>query len=178
MKKEHFLLIIMAMILVSAIFLRIFQLKIDDKKISPNIVSSNIISQNQNLVDMDKMGDLVEENINLENNIDTENNFEVLVFNPLPGTEISSPLEIVGQAPGTWFFEATLPVKLISPGGDIIASYYAEAQSDWMVETPVDFKTTLEFTTDFKSGYLIIAKDNPSGLPENDASFMIPVNFK
>jgi len=167
MKKEHFLLIIMAMILVSAIFLRIFQLKIDNKKIPPNI-----ISQNQNLVDMDKEGDLAEENIDLENNS------EVLVFNPLPGAEINSPLEITGQALGTWFFEATLPVKLISPGGDIIASYYAEAQSDWMVETPVAFKASLEFVTDFKSGYLIIAKDNPSGLPENDASIMIPVNFK
>jgi hypothetical protein len=42
----------------------------------------------------------------------------------------------------------------------------------------VPFTAILNFTTTATSGYLVIAKDNPSGLPENDASLKIPVNFK
>jgi hypothetical protein len=44
----------------------------------------------------------------------------------------------------------------------------------------VPFQANLDFTIpeNLERGYLVISKDNPSGLPEYDASFKIPVKFK
>ncbi|HZJ41297.1 MAG TPA: Gmad2 immunoglobulin-like domain-containing protein [Candidatus Saccharimonadales bacterium] len=156
MKKEQFLLIIVAMILVSAIFLRVVQIR------------------NQHKVGVTSLPVVEVSKLTPVESVATST---VVISQPLPGEAINSPLEINGQAPGNWFFEATLPVKLVSVNGEIIVAHYAEAQSDWMVTDLVPFKATLEFSTTATSGYLVISKDNPSGLPENDASFKIPVNF-
>lgn len=103
---------------------------------------------------------------------------EALVLNPKQNELVSSPLKVEGEAKGTWFFEASLPVRLFDSENNIIVSGPATAQSDWMTEKPVKFISTLIFSTTATSGYLIIAKDNPSGLPENDASIKVPVRFK
>ena len=103
---------------------------------------------------------------------------QIVIENPQPGTVVSSPLNISGQARGNWFFEASLPVKLLDDKGETIASAPASAQGDWMTDSLVPFKTTLEFATTAASGYLLVTKDNPSGLPENDASIRISVRFK
>jgi len=103
---------------------------------------------------------------------------EALVLSPKQNELVSSPLKVEGEAKGTWFFEASLPVKLFDSENNIIASGPAAAQSDWMTEKPVKFISTLIFSTTATSGYLVIAKDNPSGLPENDASIKVPVRFK
>ena len=99
---------------------------------------------------------------------------------PLPSEEISSPLVIKGQARGTWFFEASFPVVLVNWDGLIIAEGYATAQSDWMTEEFVPFEATLEFTKpDYSNrGALILQKDNPSSLPENDNALEIPILFE
>jgi len=101
----------------------------------------------------------------------------VIISAPESGTLVSSPLVIKGQALGNWFFEANLPVKLIDDKGNLIISGPATAESDWMVSTFVPFSALLEFSTMATSGYLVIAKDNPSGLVENDASVSIPLKF-
>ncbi len=102
---------------------------------------------------------------------------EIIVNHPLANEVVKSPLIISGQAKGTWFFEASMPIKLEDVSGQLIASSYAQAQSDWMTDQLVPFKATLYFFTNASSGYLVISKDNPSGLPQNDASIKIPVNF-
>ena len=104
---------------------------------------------------------------------------------PVPGDTIESPLVLTGEARGTWYFEATFPIVLTNWDGLIIAEGYAEAEGDWMTEEFVPFTATLTFTNpvqegdpDFMhTGYLILQKDNPSGLPENDAALEIPVRF-
>ncbi|NTW22758.1 hypothetical protein HGA34_04455 [Candidatus Falkowbacteria bacterium] len=105
---------------------------------------------------------------------------KVLVESPQPGTAIASPLEIRGQAYGTWFFEASFPIKLVDADGKALGQAIAQAQSDWMTEKLVGFKAVLEFTvpTSTDRGVLIFSKDNPSGLPEHDDSFEVPVKFK
>ena len=103
---------------------------------------------------------------------------QIKVLKPQPNQTIESPLTIEGEARGTWFFEATFPVKLLDANGDVIATHFAQAQDDWMTEDFVLFKSELIFekpATD--TGVLILEKDNPSGLPENDASIEIPVRF-
>lgn len=97
---------------------------------------------------------------------------------------ISSPLIIEGQARGYWFFEGSFPVILTDWDGKIIAESYAQAQGKWMTEDFVPFKATIEFEKpeiigDFaKRGALILKKDNPSDLPENDRAFEISVMFE
>jgi hypothetical protein len=103
---------------------------------------------------------------------------QIKVSKPQPNQVVGSPLDIEGEARGTWFFEATFPVKLLDANDDVIATYFAQAQGEWMTEDFVPFKAQLVFekpTTD--TGILILEKDNPSGLPENDASIEIPIRF-
>lgn len=96
-----------------------------------------------------------------------------------PNDVVESPLTITGQARGPWYFEATFPVILTDWDGLIIAESYAQAQGDWMTEDFVPFEATLEFEVpDYgDSGSLILQKANPSGLPENDDAYEIPVRF-
>ena len=107
-------------------------------------------------------------------------NANIVLTSPRPGELISSPLLIEGKARGNWFFEASFPVILTNWDGLIIAESYAQAQDEWMTENFVPFKATLEFETPelYKNGSLILQKDNPSGLPENDAAYEITVQFQ
>lgn len=90
---------------------------------------------------------------------------------------INSPFVLKGSAPGYWFFEGTLPVELQDANNNIIITTFASATGDWMTTDMVDFKALLEFETIASSGYIVIKKDNPSGLPENDKSIVFPVKF-
>ncbi len=108
----------------------------------------------------------------------------IKLFEPKDGTEIESPLVIKGQARGYWFFEASFPVILTNWDGLIIAEGIAKADGEWMTEDFVPFEAVLnfkkpEYIGEFsKRGSLILKKDNPSGLPENDDALEITVYFK
>jgi hypothetical protein len=107
----------------------------------------------------------------------------IRVDSPRPNTSIKSPLTITGQARGNWFFEASFPIFLTDWNGKIIAQGIATAEGDWMTTDFVPFKATLTFDTGDISGHysnrgtLILKKDNPSGLPENDDALEYQVEF-
>ncbi len=91
---------------------------------------------------------------------------------------ITSPLTVTGVARGQWYFEASFPVTLLDASGNELATVPAQAQGEWMTEDFVPFEAVLEFTPPSdKMGTLVFKKDNPSGLPEYDRSFSIPVSF-
>lgn len=94
---------------------------------------------------------------------------------------ITSPLTITGEVRGSWSFEASFPIDLNYGGEDLItiASTSATLNGDWMTNDYMPFTATLSFTppADAASGILIIHNANPSGLPENDDSVGISVNF-
>lgn len=103
---------------------------------------------------------------------------------------ISSPLVITGKARGPWYFEASFPILITDWDGRIIATTPAEAvldpndpESTWMTVDFVPFQAVIEFETPagpgsaVNRGTLILKRDNPSGLPENDAALEIPVVF-
>lgn len=90
----------------------------------------------------------------------------------------TSPLAVTGEARGTWYFEATFPVKLLDADGKVIAATTARAQGDWMTRDFVPFKASLSFAEpSTATGTLVLEKDNPSGMPENAASVSVPVRF-
>ena len=101
---------------------------------------------------------------------------------PRPGQIIKSPLTITGEARGNWFFEASFPVFLVNWDGLIIAQGIATAKSDWMTTEYVPFEAILNFTIDKNTysnrGWLILKKDNPSGLPANDNALEIPIFYE
>lgn len=115
---------------------------------------------------------------NIGNELDITN--LIRVSTPRPNQIISSPLIIEGEARGTWFFEASFPVVLTDWDGLIIAQGVATAQSDWMTTDFVPFTASLSFKnpTYKNNGFLILKKDNPSGLPQNDNALEIPIIFK
>ncbi len=102
---------------------------------------------------------------------------DVVVTSPDPDAVVSSPLVVTGEARGTWYFEASFPVKLLDSAGNQIAATTAQAQGDWMTTDFVPFSATLTYATNAQTGSLVLQKDNPSGEPQNDASVVIPVDF-
>ncbi|TFG35496.1 MAG: hypothetical protein E4H47_01350 [Parcubacteria group bacterium] len=95
---------------------------------------------------------------------------------PSPDQEIQSPFTIKGEARGYWFFEASFPVQLLDESGNIIKQTIAQAQGEWMTEDFVPFEALLTFSVPKdQKGTLVFKKDNPSGLPENDAEVRVPV---
>lgn len=105
----------------------------------------------------------------------------IRVTTPKKGERIRSPLVVKGEARGNWYFEASFPVALKDSAGTIIARGIASAiGGEWMTEAFVPFEATLKFPppkNTAEGGILILEKDNPSGLPENDAKIEIPILF-
>jgi uncharacterized membrane protein (UPF0127 family) len=106
----------------------------------------------------------------------------IKVKNPEIGETILSPLAVEGEARGNWFFEASFPVKLFDSNGNELAVKAATASNaaSWMTTEFVPFSVSLEFTPPKETdiGFLVLKKDNPSGLPEHDDEIQIPIRFR
>ncbi len=103
---------------------------------------------------------------------------EIKIDSPSSNQVISSPLEITGQALGSWFFEAVFPIKLVGENGQVLAQGQAQATSDWTTADVVPFKAELKFAAGSSTiGMLVFANDNPSGLPQNEKQFGVPVRL-
>ena len=104
---------------------------------------------------------------------------QVHVAAPTANTTVMSPLKVTGEARGNWYFEASFPVKLINAQGVVLASGHVQATSDWMTTDFVPFTANLSFAKQ-KPGtkdFLVLMKDNPSGLAKNDAAVEMMVTF-
>lgn len=103
----------------------------------------------------------------------------IKVSSPKPNEKIRTPLKIAGEARGTWFFEASFPIKLLDENGSLITIVVAQAKEDWMTENFVPFEATMNFPPSLSGkGTLIFKKDNPSGLPEFDDELRMPIIFE
>ncbi len=105
----------------------------------------------------------------------------IVLSAPLPYAQIASPVTITGKARGPWFFEASFPVTVVNWDGLIIGEGIATADGDWMTTEFVPFTATVSFTPDpdaySNRGAIILKRDNPSGMPENDDALEVPVVF-
>jgi hypothetical protein len=110
---------------------------------------------------------------------DTDSNVSIIISSPTPGQTISSPLMISGRAKGEWFgVDGTFPITLLDANGQTISEATAAALDAWATDDFVDFNATLEFTaTTSATGTIIFAKDNPSGLPQDDLNAEVPIVF-
>lgn len=103
----------------------------------------------------------------------------IRVTRPEADSLVTSPLVVEGDARGQWFFEASFPVILTDDKGNELAHSPAHALDDWMTNDFVAFRAQLEFAVpESVNGFLILKKDNPSGLTEKEDQIKIPIRFR
>lgn len=101
---------------------------------------------------------------------------KVVVTTPSPSSHVGPSFIVAGQAPGQWFFEAQFPIQVRDAQGNVIGRATGSAQGDWQTTSLVTFTATMHIDSSYHgSATLILMKDNPSGLPENDDSVEIPI---
>lgn len=97
---------------------------------------------------------------------------------PADDAKIGNPVMVAGKARGYWYFEASFPIKVYDANNLLLGTGIATAQSDWMTVDFVPFTANITYTAaTTATGKLVLERDNPSGLPENDMSIEIPVTF-
>lgn len=101
----------------------------------------------------------------------------IRVETPHPGGVVGKEFVVTGEARGNWYFEASFPIEIQTEDGNVLGGSYATAQGDWMTNDFVAFQSEIiDLPSAFRGpAWLILRKDNPSGLPENDASVWIPI---
>src|SRR3989344_9050623 len=67
----------------------------------------------------------------------------VKVSSPLPSAKVSKLFTATGEARGTWYFEASFPVQVRDPNGNLVGQGIAQAESNWMTEDFVPFKAPI-----------------------------------
>jgi len=80
---------------------------------------------------------------------------------------------------GGWFFEGSFPIKILDGDGTTLGQGTAQALDDWMSTGTVRFTASVNFDTvpRYATGSILFANDNPSGLPQNEKTFSLPVQF-
>jgi hypothetical protein len=102
----------------------------------------------------------------------------IRVTEPAPNGTVESPMTVTGEARGSWYFEGVFRVQLLDGYGTEIVAANATAKGEWMTTNFVPFEVHLTFPKPTTAkGMLILHKDNPSGLPANDAELRVPVRF-
>lgn len=103
----------------------------------------------------------------------------IKIDSPLQNQKINSPVSVKGEARGNWYFEASFPAQVLDGDGTVLGSGPVQAQGEWTTTNYVPFSGSIEFSKPkSKTGSIIFKKDNPSGLPANDDSVSIPINFE
>lgn len=98
---------------------------------------------------------------------------------PEPGAVTGKEFSIIGTARGGWYFEASFPVQVLAEDGTILAQGPATAQGDWMTSEFVPFRIDIKVPASYIGPATVVLKnDNPSGLPENDASVSFPITIE
>jgi len=104
-------------------------------------------------------------------------NADIIIVQPQKDELISGVLQVTGEAPGSWFFEGSFPVKIIDENDKEIIQGTASSYGEWMKDGPVPFHTEMNISKTSGSGWVVLQKDNPSGKAENNQEFRIPVRF-
>ncbi len=105
---------------------------------------------------------------------------------PFPGAVVGKDFAVIGEARGPWFFEASFPIEVLGSDGKVLSTAIAQAQNDpktgeinWMTEDFVPFRADIKVPQSYIGpATLLLKKDNPSGLPENDASISFPITIE
>ncbi|MGD8373659.1 MAG: Gmad2 immunoglobulin-like domain-containing protein [Candidatus Woesebacteria bacterium] len=101
---------------------------------------------------------------------------QVLVYNPSNNDIIDSPVTVIGQIPGNWADEGDFVISVKDSDGNNIGESIVKIDGDWMTTDLVPFSTILPFSGS-GAGTLVLKKDNPSGLSENDDQVILNIEL-
>ena len=97
-------------------------------------------------------------------------------FSILPNTKVSEKKIIQGVVKSNYFFEGNIGVNILGNDKKLLRSGHATAVGEWASPDPVKFQGELDFSGLVKGpAFIEIHNDNPTGLPENDKSILVPV---
>jgi len=94
---------------------------------------------------------------------------------PLPNATVPKTFTVIGEARGTWYFEASFPVQVRDPQNNLVGQGIAQAGADWMTTQFVPFSAPVTVSGYSGPADLVLIKDNPSGLPEHDDAVFFPI---
>lgn len=102
---------------------------------------------------------------------------KVTVSSPGPGGTVDKAFTVTGKAPGPWFFEAQFPLQVRDSDDNVIGHGTATTSGDWQSDAIIPFSAsvTIDEPTYKGTARLILMRDNPSGLPENDDAIEFPI---
>ena len=100
----------------------------------------------------------------------------IVVTAPLPGAKVGHTFSVTGKARGGWYFEASFPLNVLASDDSLLKEMPVQADGNWMTADFVPFEGTVTLPATYHgAATLVLKKDNPSGLPENEASISIPI---
>ncbi len=100
------------------------------------------------------------------------------IFSPSLNSPLSSPINLEGEISRLFLFEGSFPIVLKDSNGKVLATTTAHTKAEDLSKVMVPFSATLTFSApETHEGSLILEKDNPSGLPQNDDSRIFKVIF-
>lgn len=102
----------------------------------------------------------------------------VVVTSPKANATVGKTFVVSGQAPGPWYFEASFPIKIVDKDNNFIGQGIAQAQGEWMTTDQVTFTATVTVSGYSGPAEIVLMRDNPSGMPENDDSVSIPITIQ
>lgn len=98
---------------------------------------------------------------------------------PTPGAVTGKEFKVVGEARGTWFFEASFPIEVVATNSATLATGIAQAQSDWMTTNFVPFSADITVPATYTGpATIVLHNDNPSGDPAKAASASFPITIE
>lgn len=100
---------------------------------------------------------------------------ELIINSPIKNESVTSPFVVMGQVPGSWSFEGSFQIELLDKNGKRLEAKTVQLIGEWTTEEFVLFDATLKYSGYSGDATVILHKDNPSGLTENDDSVSIDV---
>lgn len=105
----------------------------------------------------------------------------IQVIFPKANDLVSSPIKITGTTNGGGWsgFEGQVgTVQLLDYKGNMVATAVLKATTDW-TKSPVSFESTLTFQAKITGPMtLLFSNENPSGMPSKDKKFGLPIIVK
>ncbi len=101
---------------------------------------------------------------------------DLVSFSILPNSAVHGVISYRGIIKNNYFFEGNIRINILNMNKQILKESHATATTDWMTSGPVSFEGVIDLSMLPKGpAYMEIHNDNPSGLPENDKSILIPI---
>lgn len=98
---------------------------------------------------------------------------------PTLNATVSHEITVSGKASGNWFFECSFPIELQDKKGDVLVSTPGTTKEDCLTANLIPFSAKINVPETFiGDAVLVLRRDNPSGLPQYDASISFPIIIK